>query len=447
MVRGVSSVEDVDVVDISNKADKAPMRWIRGTQGWQAVLAAGLAVLVASTTTLVLRSSDPASADTFVAASYQAQVYLPDGTNHAPVEGERLPKGAELHTGKLGGAKLQTGGRAVYVGALTTLQVLDGVHQAMLGSQADGTGGSVFVDARRGAHLDLDTKAGRVRVADKALTRVEARPQFLRVAAYNGRSAVTPVGRSATTAVPGLHQVQVGYDALPGAVSPLALIKDAWDERLANDLNANDTDLSNFAIELAGTEGATVISFAPASLRTSATTAASRGQDALALLIAQASRTKRERTDVLAEVRSFFAAGGSWGVIAALENASVSDVSKLLNAALTPAFVAPDGTATNAGGPPEVLFPNPTLTPSVGPSGSPSSRPTTGTPPTKTPTTPTTPPTPDPPQGLVNGLITTITDLIVPPTQAPSSSKPAPTVAPVVPVPTPTCLLGLILCH
>ncbi|MGZ6826654.1 MAG: hypothetical protein ACXVGH_07660, partial [Mycobacteriales bacterium] len=112
-------------------------------QAWHGVLAGGLAVLTAATVTLLTRTADPASAATTVASVRNAVIRLADGTERTAAVGDRLPRGAQLRTGTDGGAQLSTAGREVYVGALSTVDVRDGVSQSL-------ERGQVMVDARRG---------------------------------------------------------------------------------------------------------------------------------------------------------------------------------------------------------------------------------------------------------------------------------------------------------
>jgi hypothetical protein len=431
-------VDVADILDTPTPLRASLLAWLNGRQGPQSVLAAGVAVLVAAGATVALRSADPASADTKVVVARLAQVYLPDGSNHPAVEGEVLPRGAELHTGDGGGAQLTTAGRRVYVGGLSTLVVRDGVREELARGQA-------MVDARDGAHLELTTPAGTVSTPAGAVSRVEE-DLLTRVAAYHGTVTLHPVGRSSATAVPALHQLKVQPQSLPQRTTPLQLTRkrglsgtleyDAWERAVVADLVSADQDLQDLADGLSHEEGATYLATVPASFRSGAVPAvgAARGEEALTVAVARAAAAP----DALAQVRADRADLGSWGVVAALVRARVSDVSAVLTAALTPGTSpngSNNGTTVNAGPVPNL----PGVVPVGSPSPSTSRGPTTG--PTTRPTTrPTTPTTSAPATETVTGLVTTVLTLVSPsPAPAQRPSTPSPT-------PTPPCVLNLLLC-
>lgn len=423
-----------DILDTVTPARASLLAWLDGRQGRSSVLAAGVAVLVAGTAVVALRPSDPASADTRVAVARLAQVYLPDGSSHPAVEGEVLPRGAELHTGQQGGAQLLTAGRRVYLGGMSTLTVRDGVREEL-------SRGEAMVDARDGAHLELATPAGTVSTPAGAVSRVEEQ-LLTRVAAYHGTVTLHPVGRSSATAVPALHQLKVQPQSLPQRTTPLQLTHDSWERAVVAGLDSADQDLESLASGLSREEGASYLATVPASYRSGAVPALgpARGEEALTVAVAEAAAAP----DALAQVRADRADLGSWGVVAALVRARVSDVSRVLTDALAPG-TGPDGstsgTTVNAG-PVPVLPGAPAVVPVGAPAPSTSRGPGTG--PTSRPTTrPTTSPTPVPATGAVTGLVTTVLSLVPSPTPAapqPSSSAPLP-----VAVPTP-CVLSLLLC-
>jgi hypothetical protein len=386
-------------------------------RGWQAVLASGLAVLTAATTTVVLHASDPASADTRVELARLAQVYLPDGSNHEAVEGEVLPRGAELHTGRDGGAQLTTAGRRVYLDGLSTLTVRDGVSETL-------SRGAAMVDARDGAHLDLSTPAGLVVTADGAVARVEEGLLLTRVGVYEGSASLRPVGRSSTTEVPRWMQVKVQPQSLPQRTTPLQLRGDSWDKAVAADLVSADEDLNNLADGLALQEGA---SYLRTVYRTGGVppVGAARGEEALTVLVAKAST----QPDALAQVRADRADLGSWGVVAALVQARVATISSVLSAALSPPSDIGTPTTVNAGGPG-----NPGALPSgaSSPASAPSHGPTTR--PSATPSPSQVSPTP----ALVDGLVNRVLALVTPTPSTLRGPGPAPTATPK------PCLLGLL---
>ncbi len=399
MVRGFRYADDVDVTDNS---------------GVLAVGAAALSVLATATVVVLAHSPDPASADTYVTSVRNAVVRLVDGSEVTASVGQRLPQGAQVRTGQDGGASLSTSGRTVYLGALSTIDVLDGVRQS-LGR------GQVMVDSRKGPRLALKTLAGTVAAGAGSLARVET-AAVLRLGVFEGSAAITATGRHASTAVGALHQVQVPYRYLPGQVTTLALTDDRWEVRLAGTLVSADQDLGHLATSLNGTEGVTLLNAAPAALR-AGLSVPGRGEQALSVALAQAGHAGTP-TDNLGFVQTARRDGGSWGVIAALLQARVSAVSALLDGALAPG----DGRAVQA-------LPQVTSLPGLlgGPTPSPTGAPKpTRSVPQVTPTTP--PPTHvDPtPSTLVDSLVNTVIGLINPP---------VPSAGTVSPTPSPTSLL------
>jgi hypothetical protein len=431
--------DDVDVADIWDTSWANLAAWLSGPRGRKGVLAAGLSVLTAAAATVVLLPADPASAATRVAVARNAEVYLPDGTHHAAAEGEVLARGAELHTGQDGGARLDTAGRRTSVGALSTLRVQDGVRETL-------SRGLAMVDARDGAHLDLSTPAGRVATPHGAVARVEE-GLLTRVAVYDGTVTLHPAGRTSSTSVSALHQVKVQPQALPDRVTPLQLRPtaehDAWERAVAAGLVSADSQLNDLASGLQTQEGAKVFTTAPAAYRTGSLPAAgaARGEEALAIAVAVAAG----KDDALDQVRTYRSELGSWGVVAALVGARLDRVSAVLDAALAPPGAAGGPTVVDAGGPQLLPAPQPATTPAPGTSATPSpTRPTTGS---TTPGTPRPPVTASPTPGLVGGLVNTVLALVSP-TPSPAA-RVQQTTAPLLPLPLPTkgpCLLGSVLC-
>jgi hypothetical protein len=390
----------------------------RPLQSWQTVLAGAVSVLLAAVLTVVLTDKDLASAQTYVTAATHADITLADGRRQVARIGSVVPRGASVMTGRLGGARLTTGGRDVYVGALSTLRVVDGLHQVL-------DQGLVMIDARSGPALTLATSkgAGTISAEEGALARVEQNLGTLRLAVYDGHSAITADGRRATTDVPALRQVRVPYGGVPEPRTALALTitegaYDAWEQRLVANLVQADIDLNSFAAGLNGVDGLYVLNAAPASLRESAFAGRSRGEQALAVAVAQKGRLHRDASANLAEVERDRGDGGSWGVVAAIVRAPVTDVTSVLGSSLDD----PSGPALLAGGP------APTSTPgrptSIGdptgstpqPTGAPTKRPTDG--PTTTPPTTSSP---------VEEAIKRVTDAVPTATPTPTST-PLPTV-------------------
>lgn len=393
----------------------------RPLESWQAVLAGGVAVLLAAVLALAFTGHDLASAQTFVTAATHADVQLADGTQRQARIGDLVPKGAVVRTDGHGGARLTTEGRDVYVGALSTVRVIDGLHQTL-------DRGLVMVDTRSGPALTLATTlgAGTVSADQGGLSRVEQNLGTLRLAVYDGNATITAEGRRASTSVPALHQVRIPYGGVPEPRTALALtVKDgaydAWEQRLVANLVQADIDLNSFAAGLNGVDGLFVINAAPVSLRQSVFDGRTRGEQALAVAVAQKGRLHTDAAANLREVQRDRGDGGSWGVVAAIVRAPVSDVTSVLGRSL-------DETrpTTLAGAPLSTTAPAPRQSSGAGggtggPAGGPTDNPTTSPP--KPPTT--SPPNP------VDAAVKSLTDK-VPPTPTPT---PTPTPGPTSPVP------------
>ena len=389
----------------------------RPLQSWPTVLAAGVAVLLAGVVALAFTSQDLASAQTFVTSTTRADIVLANGTELPARIGAVVPRGAVLRTSQAGGARLTTEGRDVYVGADSTVRVVDGLHQTL-------ERGLVMIDTRSGPALTLATTlgAGTVNAPVGALSRVEQNVGTLRLAVYDGSSSITAAGRQATTTVPALHQVRVPYDGLPEPGTALALtvrngVYDAWEQRLAANLVQADTDLNSFASGLDGVDGLSVLNAAPASLRETVVVGLTRGEQALAVAVAQKARLHHDAEANLREVDRDRTDGGSWGVVAAIVEAPVSDVTSVLGSSLdNPA--TPTGTL--AGGP---LPGGPVPTRQSGGGGGQSTTPAVT--PTHSPKT-THSPTPPPSQNPVDAAIKKVTGSLPPTPTAPPTPVPTP---------------------
>jgi hypothetical protein len=165
----------------------------------------------------------------------------------------------------------------------------------------------------------------------------------LRLAVFVGKAALTAAGRERRTEVDALYQVLASYTALPGQPSVLALTDDGWEQRLAAELVNADRDLNSLARGLAGPSGTTVLQAAPVALKYLAVPTADRGEQALGVALAQASRREASLADTLAFVQDARSHGGSWGAVAALVQARVTAVSALLDGLLSPAGATPPG--------------------------------------------------------------------------------------------------------
>lgn len=376
-------------------------------------------MLSVAVVTLVVRTGDPATADSYLQDVRDAAVVLADETIITAHDGLRVPEGATVRTGASGGARMTTAGRDVYLGALTTVAVTDGIHQ-------DLQRGQVMVDSRGGPRLSLGTRAGSAHLPGGALVRLEAGP-VLRLGVFAGRASITAAGRQATTDVSALYQVQAPYSGLPGKATPLALTDDAWEQHLAAELVNADRDLNALARGLAGADGATVLQAAPVALRRVAPTSTDRGEQALSVAVAQASRRSAPLQVTLSFVQSARDQGGSWGVVAALVEARVTAVSALLDTVLAPPGSTPGTTVAGSTPPPNVFTPSPEPG-----SGSPTSpRPSgSGPSPSRSPTA--RPTSPSPTTSPSDDLITTVTNLLSPSPTPATVGTPKPTLPPLL---------------
>ncbi|MCU1588681.1 MAG: hypothetical protein JWN31_2174 [Frankiales bacterium] len=423
-------VTDYQAADVAvGKRLSALLTW-RPLESWQTVLAAGVAVLMAAALSLVLTSPDPASAATFVTSVTHGEIVYADGTERAATIGAKLPGGASLRTGDGGGARITTDGRDVYIGALSTVTVVDGVHQTL-------QRGLVMIDAHSGPALTLATSvgAGTVNAPTGSLARVEQNVGTLRLAVYRAEASITAQGRQATRTVSALHQVLVPYGGVPESPTALALtikngVYDTWEQRLAADLVQADVDLNSFALGLNGNDGLLVISAAPASLRENLQ--GRRGEQALTVAVAQKARANAgDVSKNLVEVQRDRSDGGSWGVVAAIVRATVSDVTSVLGSSLddpgNPTVIAIPRARQAGGEPQAAVTAVPTRTPGSTPSRRPTTRPTPGStdpvqqavnqvtgmlPPTPTPPVPT--PTLAPAQPTVGTILTAVLGLLNP---------------------------------
>lgn len=399
----------------------ALLAW-RPLESWQAVLASAVAVFVAATVTLVVSSPDPAAAVTIVSSVTRAEIVLADGTSRPATIGAKVPNRATLRTGQGGGARLTTEGRDVYVGGLSTVKVLDGVNQEL-------DRGQVMVNATSGPKLTLATSAGAgtVRVPSGALARVEQNVSTLRLAVFRGSASITAEGRQATSTVTALHQVRAPYGGVPEPETALALtIKngayDVWEQLLVADLVSNDVDLNSFARALDGSDGQSVLQAAPVVLR-DAPLQGRQGEQALTVAVAQKARLFSDVRDNLQEVQRDRGDGGSWGVVAAIVRARVSDVTSVLGSSLD-----------DAASPAVVALPSPGTRPGAGGSDGNDGTGGPGTRPTHKSGKPTQSPSSNPVTDAVKG----VTDRLPTPTPTPSVTPPA------TPAPAPSSIGGVV---
>lgn len=293
-----------------------------------AVAVALAVVLLAALATAALRSST-ASAATVLHRGDGVTAVLAGGERVALSAGDEVPRGATVTAGR-SGAVLRTRDRDTWLSAGAAVRVVDGARQEL-------RAGFVMVDARQGPALDVDTPAAAVRTPAGTVSRVES-GALLRVGTYTGDPVtVRAAGRRAEEQVRRAYQVQVPDGGLPGAPTPLALTPgDRYERALAADLVMADEALTVLAGRLDTGRPAQVVTAALTAEVAEPPGAAPAGSErALAYLLARA--LDGDVAADYAEVAALRAAGGSWGVVAAIVGAEVDRVAALLDALLAPA--------------------------------------------------------------------------------------------------------------
>lgn len=435
MASGRAGCDDLRMPDVTDTAP-APRR-----RRAVAVAAAAGALVLLGSIGLTLLEDDVADAATVLRDVRNAEVILADGSTVAAIDGEEVPHGATVRTGTAGGVSLQTQGRVVLLGAASAVRVVNGAQQ-------DLRRGLVLVDAGLGGDAPGMLVGGGgggssdVTVARGAVARVERGPVALRVGVYEGAVDVSPQDRPARTTVAELFQVQVPYGTLPGAVTPLVLTGDAFEQRVALALLQEDRDLRSLATGLDGAgPAAEAVSTAvqrsvPVTLSLGgalAPTGGPRSEQLLAYLLASVDGTA-DRDAVVERfrtVRTYRTAGGSWGVVAALVRSGTAEATQVLETLLAGVEV-PLGPLPTAA---PVVTPTPTASTTTAPTP-PVVRPS----PSRGTVAPTTPAPTDEP-GLVEGLLDTVVGLL--PRSGPGTTTgglPTPT-----PTPSPRGLLGGLL--
>ena len=256
-------------------------------------------------------STDPDSLGTTLVAAVGASVEHADGSRSDATDGLELRRGDVVRTGPAGLAELATGGRRLLLAASTAVRVDSGTREQL-------QRGAALVDSRRGPRLRLGVGATTVTTPRGGVVRVE-RSAAVRVGVFAGRATVTTAaGRSLD--VDALHQVQAAGRTLPDRPSPLTLVGDAWERRVAPALVATDGLLRALATGLDADPAIRPV--------VAARSPAERPSErVLPAAIAEASATARPAT----AVRSDRNAGGSWGVVAALAAAEGGEVGRALD--------------------------------------------------------------------------------------------------------------------
>lgn len=372
--------------------------------------------------------------ETVVSAASEGTVLEVGAARRPARRGTVVPDGARVVTAAGGSAALSTGGRVVELAGDTQVRVLDGARQRL-------ERGSALVAATEGPGMELATDSGtEVEVLDDAVVRVEeAFP--VRVAAYLGEASVGVDRRRVRTGVPRLHQVEVQGRSLPSRPTPLRLLPgDAWErERLAMVVEA-DTDLRRTVSgyeEQGGVVVAALLERDPAVREVGS--AVVRAEQALAFALAHEGGTafRPERYRALMRDR---VAGGSWGVVAELNDASPSDVDAYTDS-LAPGEqpgtlqAAPGADAEDVLGPLVGLPQQEPAASAPATSTAPEPRPEPSSRPTGRPTSSPSPGEPDPLPAPVRDVVDTVLDVLpLDPPVTVSGPTPAPTKAPVLEV-------------
>lgn len=304
---------------------------------------AGFGLGVVAAALLVGGCSAPGSTTTVLREPRGVTVTTSTGAPRTAADGLRLRTGDLVAVSAAGAATLATGGRQVLLGAGGAVRVVDA--QTM-----DLRRGDVLVDRRRGPSMRLRLDELEVSDVGTGVVRVD-RDFSTRVAAYSGGATVT-TGTGRQLRVTALHEVAASA-ALLGAEAPLRLTGDAWDRRADAGLVRDDAAITAQATAVDGAfsagqlGGPAVVQAARFATGTATSmcglpVAAGASRQVLSLAIARADHPE---TAVAARCRSAAAlhdAGGSWGVVARLLDASTTAVLSAVDALLTlPA--APEG--------------------------------------------------------------------------------------------------------
>lgn len=299
-------------------------------------------------------SPQPSDAVTVLTGAAGAFVADAAGVEHPATEGEQLFAGARIRS-TTGSPVLTTGGRRTTLGPASELQLqARSVYELLLGT--------VVIDRRRGPGVVLTAADVQISALGRTAVRVQ-RGFSVRVALYTGGSATIRVGGRSRT-VPPLSELIVPGVSLPAAARPLALRDDALDQIADLGLVSEDRALRRRAAGLDGPGGAAVAVALDAALprllpsvpsvqalETKATAgefAAPLSERVLPLAIATTARGSRP-DQAYRSIRALRAAGGSWGVLAALASAPLGAVQDAITALIdTPGGMAPDGTPLTA---------------------------------------------------------------------------------------------------
>lgn len=328
-----------------------------GPTGREQRLVAGisttLAVVLLAAVGVATLSDPTASTPTVLREGADAQLVLADGTRRPAVVGESVPDGAQVRTGR-SAAVLATRDREVHLTPSSEVTVLDGSTQQL-------DAGSLVVDARGAAGLDVRTAAATIKTRRGVVLRVDDGP-LTRITQLAGDGVqVRARDRTTRDGVPRLYQLLVARGSRPSTPSPAMLRGDAIEQRLVGELAAADRMLDVLSAELSEGEG-DVTTGAPSGVEVVAAGGPARpavavlaalrsdlpsvepasqvgpaaGERALAYLLATAGEEGDGVEDRFDRVRELRRAGGSWGVVAALLGIDVGDVGARLAALLAP---------------------------------------------------------------------------------------------------------------
>lgn len=416
MVRNVRDGQTSPMTSESASGTAVPERAVA------AVATVGALVLLVG---VGLSARGPATADlpTVLLSASAGTVVVTEGGERPARAGDALPEGARVRTLPGGSAALGTDGRTVRLAPDSEVVVVDGARQRL-------ERGSALVDAADGPGVRLTAARSTVTVAEDGVVRVD-RERLLRVAAYRGSAGVRAPGRRRTVEVDRLHQLQVASGGLAGAAVPLALRADAWEREELPQLVEDDASLERTVRMLA--DAPTVVAAAlPAAERSEEAPADVLAEQALAYALAHDDGDFD--ADTYFAVQEGRTLGGSWGVVAALAEASAAGAERFLAGSSDveglPAAVLAAGLPADLAG--DVLGTLPGFTPDddaaegsedgPAPTGSdPTSRPRPGS----TPTSPAPEPSRGPVQEAVDTVVDTVEDALPVPLPVPVPTPPA----------------------
>ncbi len=341
---------------------------------------AGLVVggLLLSVATTACTRTSVKDAAVVVSEPTAATVIDKSGAAHPARDGEQLRRGDRVRTENDGRVILTVRSRRVLLGEDTDVIVPDGASVEL-------TGGELLVDRRDGPAVTVHAGDATIDRVGVGALRVE-RTFVVELAVYSGGARITTTSWHRLDVGP-LHQAVVSSRALPAQASPLQLRGDRWEEMVIPGVVVMDEKLTQLArgIDAGWSPGQPAVVPAvfgrmPADRPPSETM--------LPKAIGEAAARNERSGDPFTEAAEIRAAGGSWGVVAALLDTDLAGVGTALADLLrgvppTPVPAVPGGgtgtpqpqpggSTSVAGSPqPDPTWsrkPTPTVSPTVSPS-------------------------------------------------------------------------------